>query len=106
MTDRLSVGLDSMASACALDANQAARKPGRPYVVREMLHTIVLYVPQPRNQYYMAQARLGLGRKSVEWLIPYTRIHHSCTAHISPSYSHGHVGGTYRLRKMQSGQTL
>jgi hypothetical protein len=33
---------------------------GRLNVAREMFHKIVVNFPQPRYQYYVAQARLGL----------------------------------------------
>jgi hypothetical protein len=63
MTDRLSVGLDSMAADCLLHTDQAAQRSGRLYVAREMWRTIVLHLdlPQPRDQYYMAEAHRVLG---------------------------------------------
>jgi hypothetical protein len=57
---RLSVDPATMAAACALRAGQAAREMGRLYVAQEMFHTIVVQFPQPRYQYYTAQALLGL----------------------------------------------
>jgi hypothetical protein len=59
-TVRLSVDPAAMAASCALRAGQAAQEMGRLYVAREMFHMIVINFPQPRYQYYAAQARLGL----------------------------------------------
>lgn len=43
-------------------AGQVAQGMGRLYVAREMFRMVVLHFPQPRYQYYAAQARLGLER--------------------------------------------
>lgn len=59
---RLSVDPATMAAACALRAGQTAREMGRLYLAREMFHAIVIQFPQPRYQYYTAQALLGLER--------------------------------------------
>lgn len=61
-TIRLAVDPAEMAAACALRAGQSAREMGRLYVAHEMFHTILIHFPQPRYQYYAAQARLGLER--------------------------------------------
>ena len=59
-TSRLSADPAAMAAACALRAGQAAREMGRLNVAREMFRRVVTNFPQPRYQYYVAQARLGL----------------------------------------------
>ena len=65
LLDRPPVGWSSsMAAACALHIDQAARSPRRPYVVREMLHRLVLHLPEPRDQYYMAEAHWVLGARA------------------------------------------
>jgi hypothetical protein len=57
---RLSADPAAMAASCALRAGQAAREMGRLNVAREMFHKVVINFPQPRYQYYVAQAGLGL----------------------------------------------
>jgi len=59
-TFRLSADPAAMAASCALRAGQAAREMGRLNIAREMFHRVVINFPQPRYQYYVAQARLGL----------------------------------------------
>ena len=61
-TIRLSTDPAAMAAACALHTGQVAQGIGRLYVAREMFRMVVLHFPQPRYQYYVAQARLGLER--------------------------------------------
>ena len=57
---RLSADPAAMAASCALRAGQAALEMGRLNVAREMFHRVVVNFPQPRYQYYVTQARLGL----------------------------------------------
>jgi hypothetical protein len=57
---RLSADPAAMTAACALRAGQVAKRMGHLNVAREMFHMIVKNFPQPRYQYYVAQARLGL----------------------------------------------
>jgi len=57
---RLSADPAAMTAACALRAGQAAQGMGHLNVAREMFHMVVRNFPQPRYQYYAAQARLGL----------------------------------------------
>lgn len=57
---RLSADPAAMAAACAIRAGQAAQEMRRLNVAREMFHSVVMNFPQPRYQYYAAQARLGL----------------------------------------------
>lgn len=57
---RLSADPAAMAASCALHAGRAARETGHLNVAREMFHRVVINFPQPRYQYYVAQARLGL----------------------------------------------
>ncbi len=57
---RLSVDPAEMAASCALHTGQVAQEMGRLYVAREMFHMVVVTYPEPRYQYYAAQARLGL----------------------------------------------
>jgi len=57
---RLSADPAAMAASCTLRAGEAAREMGRLNVAREMFHRVVINFPQPRYQYYVAQARLGL----------------------------------------------
>jgi hypothetical protein len=57
---RLSADPAAMAASCTLRAGEAAREKGRLNVAREMFHMVVINFPQPRYQYYVAQARLGL----------------------------------------------
>jgi hypothetical protein len=64
-TVRLSIDPAAMAAACALHAGQVAQRMGRLYVAREMFRMVVLHFPQPRYQYYAAQARLGLERLDI-----------------------------------------
>jgi len=59
-TFRLSADPAAMAAACALRAGQAAQEMKHPNVAREMFHMVIINFPQPRYQYYTAQARLGL----------------------------------------------
>jgi hypothetical protein len=59
-TVRLSADPAAMTAACALRAGQVAQGMGHLNVAREMFHMIVKNFPQPRYQYYVAQARLGL----------------------------------------------
>ncbi len=59
-TFRLSADPAAMAAACALRAGKAAQEMRRLNVAREMFHMVVINFPQPRYQYYAAQARLGL----------------------------------------------
>jgi hypothetical protein len=59
-TIRLSADPAAMAASCALHAGQTARERGRLNVAREMFHMVITNFPQPRYQYYAAQARLGL----------------------------------------------
>ena len=61
-TVRLSADPAAMAAACALHAGQAAQERRRINIAREMFHMVVINFPQPRYQYYVAQARLGLER--------------------------------------------
>jgi len=57
---RLSADPAAMAASCALRTGQAAREMGRLNVAREMFHNVVANFQQPRYQYYVAHARLGL----------------------------------------------
>ena len=57
---RLSADPAAMAAACALHTGQTAQELGHLYVAREMFHMVIINFPQPRYQYYAAQARLGL----------------------------------------------
>ncbi|MEO8046391.1 MAG: hypothetical protein ABI684_03830 [Nitrospirota bacterium] len=57
---RLSIDPRDMAAACALHAGQVAREMGHLYMAREMFRLVVIHFPQPRYQYYAAQARRGL----------------------------------------------
>ena len=57
---RLSADPAEMAAACALRTGQAAQEMRRINIAREMFHMVLRNFPQPRYQYYMAQARLGL----------------------------------------------
>lgn len=57
---RLSADPAAMAASCALRTGQTAREMGRLNVAREMFHMVVANFQQPRYQYYVAQARLGL----------------------------------------------
>ena len=59
-TVRLSADPAAMTAACALRAGQVAQRMGHLNVAREMFHMIVKNFPQPRYQYYVALARLGL----------------------------------------------
>jgi hypothetical protein len=59
-TVRLSADPAAMTAACALRAGQVAQGKGHLNVAREMFRMIVKNFPQPRYQYYVAQARLGL----------------------------------------------
>ena len=59
-TVRLSVDPAAMAAACALRTGQAAQLMGHLHVAREMFYMVVINFPQPRYEYYAAQARLGL----------------------------------------------
>jgi hypothetical protein len=60
-TLRLSADPAAMAAACALRAGKAAQEMRRLNVAREMFHMVVINFPQPRYEYYAAQARrLGL----------------------------------------------
>lgn len=59
-TVRLSVDPAAMAAVCALRTGQAAQVMGHLHVAREMFYMVVINFPQPRYQYYAAQARLGL----------------------------------------------
>jgi hypothetical protein len=59
-TVRLSADPAAMTAACALRAGQVAQRMGHLNVAREMFHMIVKNFPQPRYQYYVAHARLGL----------------------------------------------
>jgi hypothetical protein len=59
-TVRLSADPAAMAAACALRAGKAAQEMRRLNVAREMFHMVIIHFPQPRYQYYAAQARLGL----------------------------------------------
>ena len=59
-TVRLSADPAAMAAACALHTGQTAQVMGRLYVAREMFHMVVRSFPQPRYQYFVTQARLGL----------------------------------------------
>ncbi len=56
----LSADPAAMAASCTLRAGQTSRETGRLNVAREMFHMVVINFPQPRYQYYVAQARLGL----------------------------------------------
>ena len=57
---RLSIDPGEMAAACALHAGQVAGEMGRLYMAREMFRMVIIHFPQPRYQYYAAQARRGL----------------------------------------------
>lgn len=57
---RLSADPAAMAASCTLRAGETAREMGRPHVAREMFHMVITNFSQPRYQYYVAQARLGL----------------------------------------------
>lgn len=58
---RLSADPAAMAASCTLRAGQTAREEtDRLNVAREMFHMVVINFPQPRYQYNVAQARLGL----------------------------------------------
>jgi len=57
---RLSADPAEMAAACALRTGQAAQEMRRINIAREMFHMVVRNFPQPRYQYYVVQARLGL----------------------------------------------
>ena len=59
-TVRLSADPAAMAAACALHTGQAAQVMGHLHVAREMFYLVVRSFPQPRYQYYVTQARLGL----------------------------------------------
>jgi hypothetical protein len=59
-TDRLSIDPAAMAADCALHAGQVAQGIGRLYIARDMFRMVILYFSQPRYQFYVAQARLGL----------------------------------------------
>ncbi len=59
-TVRLSADPAAMTAACALRVGQVAQGMGHLNIAREMFHMIVKNFPQPRYQYYVAQARLGL----------------------------------------------
>jgi hypothetical protein len=59
-TIRLSADPVAMAASCALRTGQTAREMGHLNVAREMFHMVVANFQQPRYQYYVAQARLGL----------------------------------------------
>jgi len=59
-TVRLSADPAAMAAACALRAGKAAQEMRRLNVAHEMFHMVIINFPQPRYQYYAAQARLGL----------------------------------------------
>jgi hypothetical protein len=59
-TVRLSADPAAMTASCALRTGQVAQGMGHLNVAREMFHMIVKNFPQPRYQYYVAHARLGL----------------------------------------------
>ena len=59
-TFRLSADPAAMAAACAIHTGQAAQEMGRLNVAQEMFHMVIINFPQPRYQYYAAQARRGL----------------------------------------------
>ena len=49
-----------MAASCALRAGKDAQEIERLNVAREMFRVVGINFPQPRYQYYAAQARLSL----------------------------------------------
>jgi hypothetical protein len=53
---RLSADPAAMAASYTLRAGQTARETDRLSVAREMFHMVVINFPQPRYQYYVAQA--------------------------------------------------